>query len=993
MHEHDTSCHTSPEGVPLATLEVAAPSGSVGKTTIATLRSNGRIVAQGRSKVSKYDDARIILLTTEYVAHRGDSDYELWVTLDQDGFESWYPGFSDLYIHDSWHLHDGPWKQFTDPSLWKEKQLSNPDNRLRIHYHRYGGYYEGIGFWTWNPNSDVPPIEIFEIGWDDFGLIFELDKANYSDGTGNLRIGILPRRGGDWSLKEDDNKYWEPGFGSEVYLIGTVNHIWKERPDTRQHVMAAYIDNQNCMSIQVSRPVDPGEVNPECVFIMDENNQSHRVKHITHGDKPSNTITAITQDALDVGSHSYTISLEDFGGTVVSLLRGILHDADLFYDAEISLGAIYSPISTTFRLFAPTAYVVEALLFDEPVDNAPPRWTVPMKKIGKGIFEGIMQGDMLGKFYRYRLNGPGFATDNLVLEPYAINTVGDSQCARITNLNNTNPSGWERYRVGPAVESPVDLVIYEASVRDFTIAANSGVTQKGLYLGFSEEGTHLPSDPGILTGLDHLQELGITHVQLMPVQDFNKDADEGVYNWGYMTIAFNSPEGWFSTNKLDDSRIREFKQLIGALHARNIGVIMDVVYNHTDYSAPFHSINAQYYYRFNAEGGYANGSGVGNDFRTECPMVRKFIIDSLKYWVCEYGIDGFRFDLMALIDFETMREAERELRKIKPDIILYGEPWSSGYSPIKGQPTDKHAIRNTSIGAFNDHFRNALGGSPNGAELGFIQNGSNRERLILGMEGSHRDWASQPSQSINYITCHDNLVLYDKLRWFSPSASEQDIMAMMKLGYLVLLTAQGIPFIHGGEEFARTKFGHGNSYNAGDEINQIDWSLKAKNYGLFSYTRELIRLRKLHPLFRLRSADQIRDRVKTHSAPNEKTLVYIIDGFDLEHETWGEACILINGEEASDIEFRLPNGRWHVAFDESGAVDEPHWVEFRVHVRRKSGLILYRVEEKPVIPEIVTEAIKGRAEAVGKDEAESTDALVPNAETPAAMNEQINPKV
>ena len=972
MHKDDSVLTPMPKGIPLATLEIVAPPGNVGKTIIATLKSNGQIVAQGQSRITRFDDARIILVTSELATHRGSSDYELWATLDRDGLESWYPGFMDLYIHESWYFHEGPWKQFTDPSIWKEKQLSNPSNHLRIHYHRYGGYYDGIGLWTWNDNSEVPPTEIFEIGRDEFGLIFDLDKADYGDDVDSLRIGILPRRGGDWSLKEDDNKYWDSSLGNEVYLIGTVNHIWKERPDTRQHVMAAFIDTQYCVSIQISRPVDPGEINSESVFIIDENNQHKKIKHLAHGNKPSDTITAITLDPLDVGSHSYFISLENFGGNVIASLRDILHDAELFYDAQAVLGAIYSPFSTTFRLFAPTANSVEAVLYDTPAENDSPRWVVPMKKIGKGIFECVTQGDMLGKFYRYRLQGPKFSPDLEVLDPYAINTVGESQYSRITNLPETNPWDWDKFRAGPPLHSPVDMVIYEVNVRDFTIAANSGVHHhKGLFLGFAEQGTHLPGNSDIHTGLDHLQELGITHVQLLPVQDFNKDADDGIYNWGYMTIAFNSPEGWFSTNKLDDSRIREFKQLVSVLHARNIGVIMDVVYNHTDYSAPFHIINAPYFYRFYPEGNYSNGSGVGNDFRTESPMVCKYIIDSLKYWVNEYGVDGFRFDLMALINFETMREIEIELRKIKPNIVIYGEPWSSGHSPMKGQPTDKNAIRNTSIGAFNDHFRNALGGSPNGSQLGFLQNGTHREGVAIGLEGSYRDWASHPAQSVNYMTCHDNLVLYDKLRWFSPSASEQDIMAMMKLGYLVLFTAQGIPFIHAGEEFGRTKFGHGNSYNAGDEINRIDWSLKAKNHDLFVYTRELIRIRKQHPLFRLRSAEQIRARVKTHLPPAAKTLVYLIDGADLENETWRESCIFINGEDSLDVEFLLPPGRWLVAFDGSGAVDNTTTVEFRVSVRRKSGLILYRIEEKPEIIEIIAEAIEEKADVAGEGEIEA----------------------
>jgi pullulanase len=550
------------------------------------------------------------------------------------------------------------------------------------------------------------------------------------------------------------------------------------------------------------------------------------------------------------------------------------------------------------------------------------------------------------------LQGNGFSENHLVLDPYAIDAIA-GQYARITDLANTNPAHWTAHRNSPALSSPVDMIVYEIHVRDFSIANNSGVMNKGKYLGLTESGNYLLDHPQIKTGLDHLQELGVTHVQLLPVQSFSKPEGEDAYNWGYMTVAFNSPEAWYATRPDDNSKIRELKQLVAALHERKIGVIMDVVYNHTDHSAPFSLINAKYYFRFFPNGTYANGSGVGNDFRSEAPMVRKYIIDSLKYWVMEFGIDGFRFDLMALLDSDTMREIERELRQIKPDIVLYGEPWSCGFSPIQGHPTDKQALRSISgIAAFNDHFRNAVGGSPNGAEWGFLQNGSRRDAVLLGLEGSCSDWTNSPAQSINYLTCHDNLVLYDKLRWFNPTASEQDIHDTMKLGYLLLLTAQGIPFLHGGEEFARTKYGHGNSYSAGDQINQWDWSLKAENYGLFSYVRDLIQLRKRHPIFRLRTSEEINERIKFLPAPSEKALLYWLDGAGLAGEDWQEVCVLVNGEEATALEFALPSGQWLLAFDYEGWADQSLTFEYICSVRRKSGLVLRKL---PPVVEIESE--------------------------------------
>jgi len=943
IHAYAALFPLAPQGTPLATLEVAVPQGHIGMVVIATLKSHGRIVAQGQSKVSADNDARILLRMPGHAARQHGGDYELWVTLDRDGKGAWYPGFTDLYIHDTWHLQHGPWKRIDDLALWQEKRLSSPDNRLRIHYHRFAGYEEGIGLWTWNEHSHESHIEVFEVGRDEFGLIFELDKADYGADPGSLRIGLLPRVGGDWTRKEDDNKFWDAGLGDEIYLIGTIPNLWTEKPDTCQQVLAAFIDAPHCMVVELSRPVDPGEIRADSVFIADDQNLGIAVSHIVSADKPGCAIRVKTVEALDAEHRIYSIRLDGFGGAAVAALRNILDQPDLFCDAAAVLGAVYAPDFTTFRLFAPTAERVDVVLYDAPAENNRLS-SHPLRRAGKGIFAGEVAGDLQGRLYRYRLHGPSFAGTPEVLDPYCVNAVAGAY-ARITDLAATNPPDWARHRTGPALPSPVDMVVYEMHVRDFTIAETSGVAHQGKYLGFAAAGSHLPGHPELSTGLDHLQELGITHVQLLPVQSFQRDGGGEAYNWGYMTVAFNSPEAWYATRADDDSKIREFKQLVAALHARGIGVIMDVVYNHTDYSAPFSVIAPQYYYRFFSKGNYSNGSGVGNDLRTESPMARKYLIDSLKYWVAEYGVDGFRFDLMALIDAETMRQIERELRQINPAIVLYGEPWSSGFSPMQGQPADKSAIRHTGIGAFNDHFRNALAGSPNGSEAGFLQNGSRRDVLMLGLEGSCRDWAGSPAQAINYMTCHDNLVLSDKLRWFNPAASEQDVQAAMKLGYLLLFTAQGVPLLHGGEEFARTKCGHGNSYNAGDEINQIDWSLKARNYALFIYTRDLIRLRKAHALFRLRTAEEIRERVKFLPAPSDHALLYWIDGAGLAGEGWAEACVLVNGEAAAELEFTLPHGRWSIAFGEAGLADESFVVEHRLNVRHKSGLILRRIQE------------------------------------------------
>ncbi len=598
-------------------------------------------------------------------------------------------------------------------------------------------------------------------------------------------------------------------------------------------------------------------------------------------------------------------------------------------EIQTGLGALYTHQATTFRIFAPTAKVVSVVLYDDSSGEAG-RKVRPLRQQSNGFWDATVTGNLRGRVYTYLLDANDNKRAREVLDPYAVNSVANGTRGRITPMANPVPRG-------PRLESPTDAIIYEMHVRDFTIAPNSGVKNAGLYLGFTEPGTRLPDDPQIQTALDHLIELGVTHVELMPVEDFENDETTGSYNWGYITSAFFSPEGMFATNPNDQSRVREFKMLVTALHARGLGVMMDVVYNHTSGKASLMSVAPEYYYRHMPDGSSANGSGCGNEFRSEAPMARRLIIDSLKFWVKEYGIDGFRFDLMALIDQETMRQADRELRAINPNIVLYGEPWTGGTSPLL-EKTDKTALRQVSTGAFNDDFRNALKGSPEGNEPGWIQNSSKRDALKAAMLVSN--WFASPAQSINYMTCHDNLVLWDKLIESMPNATDPLRIETMKLGYLALFTAQGVPFIHGGEEFARSKGGNHNSYDSPDSVNQVDWALKRDHLDLFTYTRDAIALRKAHPMFRLRTRPQVQSRVHFIDTPDRATLMFTINGEGLPGETWKRACVVLNSADQADTVVTVP-GEWLTALDEHGAI-EPRPISGKVSVRHKSGAVLYQ---------------------------------------------------
>ena len=946
--EHQTRFlpQPQPRGAVVATVDITPPLGNASRKILAGLKREGRVVARGQAIVPNNGAVQVIIQAMDASRPVADGEYELWLTISRDALESCYPSYGDWFVNQKWTLERmSRTKVLSDPSIWKKRTLSKPGNLVTIHYHRYDEDYDNVSIWTWDASFKRSPEqnEIFEIGRDTYGSILQLDRGDYGLKGDSDKIGLLPRLRGDWNRKDGEDKFWRADMGNEVYLIGGKDKMWAQPPDTSPQVVAAYMDTPNRLVVEMSRLVKTDEVTADRFTVTDSQTkrQTPVSARILFHDKKltSNEIELILGAPLDIAGRVYEVSVEGFGGSARVLPRGVLDDTNEFYDAEAVLGATYRPEATTFRVFAPTARTVQVVIYDAATGDKG-RMLHDLHPAGKGIWEGKVDGDLEGRFYLYKLDD----RDREVLDIYCVNAVDSSRRARITNLSKTNPPNWDTAKIGPPLGSPVDMVVYEMHVRDFTIAANSGVEYKGKYLGFAQAGAHLPEDDAIKTGLDNLAELGITHVQLLPIQDFDNDETSTNYNWGYVTMDYNSPEGWYATNIDNESRVRELKQLVAALHQRGIGVIMDVVYNHTANNAPFHSLVPRYYFRFLPDGSYSNGSGCGNDFRSEAPMGRKYIIDTLKHWVQEYGIDGFRFDLMALIDLDTMKDVERELRAIKPNIVLYGEPWGGGGKQAPVKPTNKQTIRGTRIGAFNDNIRNALIGSPfDKNHAGFIQNGSNLDNVQRGIEGSWRDWVPTPAQAINFLSCHDNWVVWDKLKLSKPGASDRELKDMMKLGYLLLFTSQGVPFLHGGEEFARTKFGHENSYNAPDSVNEVDWSLKKKHYDLFAYTRDIIALRKAHPVFRLRSKEQIAAWLKFHDQPNPGSLMFTIDpDGGLPSETWRHACVIANSADELSYDFALPIGPWHVAFDGSGAVTGDRIVEGTVRVRYKSGMILYQ---------------------------------------------------
>lgn len=531
------------------------------------------------------------------------------------------------------------------------------------------------------------------------------------------------------------------------------------------------------------------------------------------------------------------------------------------------LGCIYSASESQFVLWAPTATAVSICVYttgSDSEDGAEINGIVPMEfDKSTGTWSTTLNGDWNGYYYTYRVTVEG--KTNEVVDPYAKAVGVNGDRAMIIDLSQTNPDGWYD-ETFTRVDKQTDAVIWEVSVKDFSSSDTSGVRDeyRGKFMAFTEEGTKVNSVEGeVSTCVEYLKELGVNYVQINPFYDFasvdETKLDNDEYNWGYDPKNYNAPEGSYSTNPYDGAvRIKECKEMINALHKAGIGVVMDVVYNHTyeGENSNFNKIVPNYYYRISDNGTWSNGSGCGNDMATERAMYRKFIVDSVTYWAYEYHIDGFRFDLMGLYDVDTMNEVRDALDLVQngQKIIMIGEAWdlkTDVKSDVKLANQNNMSLLSDRIAAFNDTFRDGVRGSrTDNFEPGFIEGGSSKSKVKSGIEGMCLgDWANSPSQCVNYVSCHDDLTLYDKLVKVEKMVDKydtryEDLVSENKLSASLLLTSQGIPFMLAGEEMGRTKKGDNNSYNSGIEINEINWSNVAKYRELVDYYKGLIEIRK-----------------------------------------------------------------------------------------------------------------------------------------------------
>lgn len=634
------------------------------------------------------------------------------------------------------------------------------------------------------------------------------------------------------------------------------------------------------------------------------------------------------------------------------------------FDYEVytgnDLGAVYSPKMTRFKVWAPEAESVKLNLYKQGEgDNLIDQHI--MKKSANGTYVFEKQGDCNGIYYTYTVVNHG--EEQEAVDPYTKAAGVNGQRGMVINLAKTNPQGFEMdgYR-NP--EHITDAIIYEGSVRDFTMDESSGVFHNGKFLGLTEANT--TNHFGEATALDYISGLGVTHVQILPAFDFetvDEKNQKAQYNWGYDPDNYNVPEGSYAVSPYDGAvRIQEMKQMVLALHSRGIGVIMDVVFNHTYRrdDSNLQKIVPGYYYRSD-ETGYTNGSGCGNEVASDRPMVQKLIVDSLIYWAKEYHIDGFRFDLMGVLDIDTMNVIAERLNEIRSDIYLYGEGWNGGPSSLA---EEKRAFKASAkkmpgIGMFNDDIRDTIKGSVfYDDHLGFVNGGTHLENALrYGITGAvahpqvdydaygSKPWAKEPGQSINYVSCHDNYTLWDKLSVSCPEASEEKKKAMNRLCAAIVFTSQGVPFIQAGEEFLRSKplpekkgFAE-NSYNMPDAVNSIKWDNIHEYPDMIAYYKGLMALRKAHPVFRMQSEAEMTQNLCFLSDTPENVVAYLLKGKGAD-DTPENILVIFNGND-EEILYNLPEGKWKILVDDKTAgADGKKMISEKADVEPLSALVL-----------------------------------------------------
>ncbi len=734
---------------------------------------------------------------------------------------------------------------------------------LVLHYQRPNGDYGDWDYWIWKQGGNGAA---FAFNYrDNYGTIALYPISDFSEATTSDTIGIIPRKGGDsWAAKDvdadrmlnlsdctvDENNY------IHIYLVqGDVN-LYKGL-DTIQYAATAEMSGTALTVNAVSA------LSKVCVYcdgnlVREENvDTANPQKYVLTfgGDVVLNISGNYKAKLVFADGYETTLSVNMIGAYIDS------YDSDDFtqnYTYEGELGAIYAADQTTFRVWSPVSSRITLNLYETGHQKETPI-SHEMVKGAKGVYETTVSGNLAGKYYTYTVYNGYYPNGAEIVDPYAKSAGLSGARGMIVDFSKTNPDEWDS--VVPIAYDRKELVVWETHVADVTSSATWTGTEsyRKKFLGVVEGGTtYTQNGVTVKTGFDHIKELGVNAVQLVPVFDQANDESQIKFNWGYNPLNYNVLEGGYSTDATDGYvRIREFKQLVQAFNGADINVIMDVVYNHVNSAAGsnFDVLMPGYYFRY-TNGKLSNGSGCGNETASERAMFRKFMIDSVCFLAKEYKLGGFRFDLMALHDMETMELLVDALEEINPNIVVYGEPWTGGSSPLpeSDKANQANASKFNGYGQFNDQMRDALikGGMKGAAETGWITNrinvsGGDIGSIEHGLKGETNYSIVNPNTTVNYVTCHDNYTLYDRIIATGVIKDEQTIKQMAVLANSVVFTSNGTTFMLAGEEFLRTKNVDGatadevhNSYQSSYKVNELDYALKIKNADVFSIYQKLI---------------------------------------------------------------------------------------------------------------------------------------------------------
>ena len=775
---------------------------------------------------------------------------------------------------------------------------------LKLHYYRKDGKYstdEGSwNAWLWTDKVGGKQYDFVEENGE---MVATMEVGGRATTSINyiIRLGEWKQKDvdADQSIDVSDIVSGTVHFYVNAGVAGGTRVLGADAILGSKIVTATYDRDTNKVIVVTSQPISQ---DPNAAFAITRSDGTDI--EITNVEVNDCTYTLTIKPDLTPMSEivkSYTIS---YDGYDYKLVMPNIYSSDEFetaytYDGD-DLGATWSKDSTTFKVWAPTAdYVQLALYASGDAEAEDLLEVVDMKQGEKGVWTAVVDGDINGTYYTYLVAVNGKV--NEACDPYATTTGVNGKRAMVIDLDSTDPEGWAE-DVGPHKDMEyTDAVLYELHVRDASIDESSGVSDanKGKFLGLTETGTTTAN--GVSTGLDHLVDLGVTHVHLLPVYDYGSvdetKLDEAQFNWGYDPVNFNVPEGSYSTDPYNgEVRVKEMKQMVKTLHDNNINVVMDVVYNHV-YDADsycFNQIVPQYFSRTNEDGSYNGDTGCGNTTASERAMVQKYIVDSVLYWHEEYHIDGFRFDLVGLIDAETMNAVVEAVHAVDPDVIFYGEGWSMSSGTTKGDipmATQAAAKSNLSSGTlaglayFSDTIRDNVAGNNTNGE-GFVLGYADKETIMKQCFTATTSWCPGPTYTVNYASCHDNYTLMDKLNVAAADATEEERIKMNNLTAAIYMTSQGIPFIHAGEEFLRTKVAEDgeiihNSYNSPDYVNKLRWSnLEDEKYAdVYDYYKGLIEFRKNHEALRLTTASDVSSYVSSYTV-GDSLLLFKIAGKD-----------------------------------------------------------------------------------------------------------------